>query len=321
MRRPVRNIALVVVLLFCGVILSACRTATPPPTSQFQQDSTGLFLSVTKSFGVVHTCRSTKTAHHIALALALVIPIFLSLSYFFIGYLNLDATLRTEAEANALFASQIIHSNPDYWQFEQIRLQEFLSRRLIKTHDEIRRIVDLNNATVAEHRDQVAYPFMMRSHDLYDSGKVVAKLEITRSLRPLFWKTLLVGIFGYLLTIAIYWSVKTFILDSRQRAEEALLESEEKYRLLVSKLPAVVFKGYADWTVDFFDDKIEALTGYRKAEFDSRSLKWSEVILSEDFRALKTPSPKLSELISPTSGNIASREKTEKFSGSKKKGR
>ena len=139
--------------------------------------------------------RKTKTAHHIALALALVIPLFLSMSYFFIGYLNLDATLQTEAEANALFASQIIHSNPDYWRFEQIRLQEFLSRRLIKTHDEIRRIVDLNNATVAEHRDQVAYPFMMRSHGLYDSGKVVAKLEIVRSLRPLLWKTLLVGIF------------------------------------------------------------------------------------------------------------------------------
>ena len=231
--------------------------------------------------------RSTKTAHHIALALAMVIPIFLSLSYFFIGYLNLDTTLRTEAEANALFASQIIHSNPDYWRFEQIRLQEFLSRRLIKTHNEIRRIVDLNNVTVAEHRDQVAYPFMMRSHNLYDSGKVVAKLEIVRSLRPLLWKTLLVGIFGYLLTIAIYLSVKIFILDSRQQAEESLLKSEEKYRLLVSKLPAMVFKGYADWAVDFFDDKIEALTGYRKAEFDSRSLKWSEVIRSEDMQSVK----------------------------------
>ena len=55
MRRSVRNLTLVAVLLFCGVILPACRTATPPPTSQFQQDSTGLFLSVTKSFGVVHT--------------------------------------------------------------------------------------------------------------------------------------------------------------------------------------------------------------------------------------------------------------------------
>ncbi len=231
--------------------------------------------------------RSIRTAHHIALALAIVIPISLSMFYFFIGYVNLAATLQTEAEANALFASQIINANPDYWRFEQIRLQDFLSRRLIKTHNEIRRIVDLNNATVAEHREDVDYPFIMRSHNLYDSGKVVARLEIVRSLRPLLWKTLFIGIFGYLLTTAIYLPVKIFVLAARQQAEEALLESEEKYRLLVGKLPAIVFKGYADWAVDFFDDKIEALTGYGKAEFDARSLKWSEVIRSEDLQSAK----------------------------------
>ena len=232
--------------------------------------------------------QSTKTARYIALALAVVIPILLSLGYFSIGYLNLDTTLRTEAEANALFASQIINANPDFWRFEQIRLQEFLSRRLIKTHNEIRRIVDLNNETVAEQVDNVEYPFIMRSHDLYDSGKVVAKLEIIRSLRPLLWRTLLVGLFGYFLIIAIYLPVKIFVLDTRRQAEEALRESEEKYRLLVSKLPALVFRGYADWTVDFFDDKIEELTGYKKADFDSRSLKWSEVIRSEDLQGVKS---------------------------------
>jgi len=63
---------------------------------------------------------------------------------------------------------------------------------------------------------------------------------------------------------------------------EALQESENQYRLLVNQIPAVVFKGYADWRIDFFNDKVEALTGYRKAEFDSRQVKWCDLILPED---------------------------------------
>ena len=39
----------------------------------------------------------------------------------------------------------------------------------------------------------------------------------------------------------------------RVKAEAALRESEEKYRLLVNQIPAVVFKGYQDWSIDFFD--------------------------------------------------------------------
>jgi PAS domain S-box-containing protein len=77
-----------------------------------------------------------------------------------------------------------------------------------------------------------------------------------------------------------------------------LQESEEKYRLLVSQIPAVAFKGYADGNVDFFDDKIEALTGYAKKDFDSRRVLWPDLIVAEDrpgvrdrlIRALKTNS-------------------------------
>ena len=71
-------------------------------------------------------------------------------------------------------------------------------------------------------------------------------------------------------------------ITERRRADEALKESEIQYRLLVNQIPAVVFKGYADWSIDFFDQKIEGLTGYRKEEFDSRQLKWCDLILPED---------------------------------------
>jgi two-component system cell cycle sensor histidine kinase/response regulator CckA len=85
-------------------------------------------------------------------------------------------------------------------------------------------------------------------------------------------------------------------ITDRKRAEEALRQSEEQYRLLVKQIPAVVFRGYGDWSVDFFDRKIEALTGYSKDDFDSRRVKGCDLIPAEDLdyakrvflKALKT---------------------------------
>ncbi len=74
----------------------------------------------------------------------------------------------------------------------------------------------------------------------------------------------------------------------KQKAEEALRESEKKYRLLVKNLPSIVYKGYKDWSVEFFDSKIESLTGYNKDEFNTKKIKWSDIIVKEDVENAKT---------------------------------
>ena len=65
-------------------------------------------------------------------------------------------------------------------------------------------------------------------------------------------------------------------------AAEVLSDSETNYRLLVKNLPNVIFKGYRDWSVDFIDDKIGSLTGYPKGDFQSRKLKWLDIVVKED---------------------------------------
>jgi PAS domain S-box-containing protein len=85
-------------------------------------------------------------------------------------------------------------------------------------------------------------------------------------------------------------------VTARKRGEKYLRDSEQKYRLLVENLPSIVYKGYRDWSVDFVDEKIEALTGYSMKEFNSRRTKWSDLIVEEDLdgarqsfiKALKT---------------------------------
>jgi PAS domain S-box-containing protein len=71
-------------------------------------------------------------------------------------------------------------------------------------------------------------------------------------------------------------------ITSQRLTEEALQASEATYRLLVSQIPAMVFRGYGDWSLDPLDEKVEALTGYSKEDFESRRIKWCDLIPAED---------------------------------------
>jgi PAS domain S-box-containing protein len=59
-----------------------------------------------------------------------------------------------------------------------------------------------------------------------------------------------------------------------KRSEKALKESERKYRLLV--------RGYLDGAIDFFDNKIEQITGYSKEEFLTRQKNWFGIVHEDD---------------------------------------
>ena len=67
-----------------------------------------------------------------------------------------------------------------------------------------------------------------------------------------------------------------------KRSEKALKESERNYRLLVRNLPNCVYKGYLDGSIEFFDDKIEQITGYNREEFLSRQQSWFSLVHEDD---------------------------------------
>jgi PAS domain S-box-containing protein len=81
-----------------------------------------------------------------------------------------------------------------------------------------------------------------------------------------------------------------------ERYSQPQRKGEHMYRLLVENVPSVVYKGYKDWFVEFFDEKVEVLTGHSMQEFNSRRIKWSDLVVEEDLagaretfiKALKT---------------------------------
>ena len=68
----------------------------------------------------------------------------------------------------------------------------------------------------------------------------------------------------------------------KKEMERRLCESEKRYRLLVGNIPGIVFTGYKDWSIDFIDNKIETVTGYHIEDFDSRKLKWVDIVVKDD---------------------------------------
>ncbi len=91
-----------------------------------------------------------------------------------------------------------------------------------------------------------------------------------------------VEVVSYLADVA--WEI-----TMQKRIEEKRMASEESYRLLVRNIPGVVYRGYANGDVEFFDEKIKALTGYPAGLFVSGELKWPDLVHPED----RTPAKKI----------------------------
>ncbi len=54
------------------------------------------------------------------------------------------------------------------------------------------------------------------------------------------------------------------------------------FRIVFENVPAALFRGFADGSIELCDHKAEAMTGYTKEEFDSRQIKWTDLIHKED---------------------------------------
>jgi hypothetical protein len=64
-------------------------------------------------------------------------------------------------------------------------------------------------------------------------------------------------------------SPKLYNFPTHNQIGEQSHKTKPEFDILFDSLPTVLFKGYIDGTMDFFDEKVEKLTGYPK-NFDRR---------------------------------------------------
>lgn len=178
------------------------------------------------------TAAAIRTTTRLALGLSLVLALLAPLGYLTMAYERQRSVIETEAEAAASALAQLISANPEFWRFEMPRLESVLSRRPLDGHREIRRIVGLDNAVLAERTDALDRPFVTRSSPLYDSGKVVARIEVSRSLRPILLRTLGLALLGLGFGAGAFILLWTFPLRALQGTLRSLQESEAKFRAI-----------------------------------------------------------------------------------------
>jgi PAS domain S-box-containing protein len=77
-------------------------------------------------------------------------------------------------------------------------------------------------------------------------------------------------------------------VTSRRRAEQALRESEERYRSFVQNFRGIAYRGRMDFVPVFVHGAVEELTGYTQKEICEGKPRWDQVIHPDDLPAVFT---------------------------------
>lgn len=186
--------------------------------------------------------KMTRLSSLFALIFSVLISVFPPAGYFFLSYEHQKAVLEAEAHMNSVFISQIITAAPEHWRYEQLRIGEVLSAHSSGEYDEMRRVIDNNNAVIAASGGGLYPPIIRISHDLFDAGIPVARIEIQGSLRSFLEKTALIGIFSTLSGIVIFAALRIFPLRALSITMQSIHDEKEKAREAEKSLQSLTLR-------------------------------------------------------------------------------
>ena len=190
------------------------------------------------------------TTSVLSATLSLIVAVAFPAIYFSVGYIKLSSVLSIETEINTHDLTSMINQNPLWWHYETIRMEEFLARRPADKTKERRCIINTKGVLLAEVDDQPELPLIKLSQNLLDSGHIVGRLEISRSLRHLLDYTAYYTVGGIIIGLLIYGYMRRFPLRAlsellrnlnqltqtlEQRVAEEIVKGREKDHLLIQQ--------------------------------------------------------------------------------------
>jgi two-component system cell cycle sensor histidine kinase/response regulator CckA len=212
--------------------------------------------------------------------LLMIIP---PLVYFFISYQHIVGGIETEGRISAITIMKIISIDPYAWEFEEERLQDVLASYPRKGYDEKWKTLNAKNEVIAESAGELEKPFITRSFDLMDTGVIVGRLEISRSIKPLLIKSIMVELFMFPIGTGAFLALYFLPIRTIHRAEDALMKSKELLEKTFASLHDAIF------IVDAQTEKIidcnptaTKIFGYKREEILNQRINFLYVSKIED---------------------------------------
>ena len=203
-------------------------------------------------------------------------------AYVLFSYRYQEGSVQAEAENDAQLVNHVIAANPEMWRYEHVRLLEAVAQRPGDGADDRRRISDLAGATVAEVGGTVPAPGLTRSWPVLDAGVTVGRVEVTRSLRPIAARAILLALVLAPLALLAFGLLRTLTGRAIRRGEEALRTSEARFRALTEHSTDMILVFDAQKRVQYWSRSAEETLGWKADEVLGRTLQDLRIIYPDD---------------------------------------
>lgn len=208
----------------------------------------------------------TRTSSLIAAIASLLIAISIPVGYFAISSPYIRGSMHAEVVLSARAIEEFVAKHPLTWQYAEENLQEMLRHRLDPGNPEARTIRDMKGRTIAEAREPVRGPVLTHAEPIRDSGRVVAYIEVKRSVFPLLMRTLSFGLFSVLLGIVIFFLFRSYPLRAVKKAYRELEANEGLLKSYLEYAPDGIYMADMKGNLLYGNRKAEEITGYKREE-------------------------------------------------------
>lgn len=213
----------------------------------------------------------SRLLRRLVVAIVLLIAAGLPLATFSIAYFARGAVLQTKADVKAEFVNQAIALSPRMWRFEDVRLNDVMTRFPRELADEEALIYAADGTLITSSDHRVEPPMVSRTTPIYDSGVFSGHVEVRRSLRDILLQSLGAAALGIVLAGGVFGMMRRMATREKQ-AIRAMFDERERARITLHAISDGVITVNLAQRIEYLNPAAERLTQWSLAEARGRPL-------------------------------------------------